>query len=114
QGLRQFRVWLVMVGDDQVETEVPRSCGRLDTANAAVHRDDQHDAEGMKTLDRRRLQAITVSQPLGDEVRNVRAEQLQCATENDRGGDTVHVVVAVDRDALLVLDRAKDAVDSRW
>ena len=40
-ALRQLRVGLVMVGDDQIEAERPGVSGRLDAADAAVDRDDQ-------------------------------------------------------------------------
>ena len=57
-------------------------------------------AVGVQPLDRRRLQAVAVAQPLGDEVHDVAAEQLERAAQDDRGGHAVDVVVAVDRDAL--------------
>jgi hypothetical protein len=54
----------------------------------------------VEALHRRRLQPVAVAQPLGDEVRDVGPEQFQRAPQDDRRGDAVHVVVAVDRDAL--------------
>ena len=60
ERLRQLGVGLVMIGDDQIETERPRPRRRLDAADAAVHRDDECHAERVKTLDRGRLQAIAV------------------------------------------------------
>ena len=91
-----------MVGDDQVDAELARAPRGVGAADAAVHRDDQRDAVGVQPLDRRRLQAVAVLQPLGDEVHDVGAEQLERAAQDHRGGDAVDVVVAVDGDPLLV------------
>jgi len=41
----------------------------------------------------------------------LRAEQLERAAQNHGGGDAVHVVITVDRDLLLPLDRRQDAID---
>ena len=78
--------------------------GRVGAADAAVDRDDQRDAVGVQPLDRRRLQAVAVAQPLRDEVHDVAAEHLQRAAQDHRRGDAVDVVVAVDRDPLLARD----------
>ena len=71
----------------------------------------ERDAVGVQPLDRRRLQAVAVLQPLGDEVDDVGAEQLERAPQDDRRRDAVDVVVAVDGDPLLPRDRRQDAID---
>ena len=103
---RQLGVRLVVVGDDQIDAELARAARRLGAADAAVDRDDQRDAVGVQPLDRRRLQPVAVLQPLGDEVDDVAAEQLERAAQDHRRRDAVDVVVAVDRDPLLARDRA--------
>ena len=65
EGRRQRAFGLVMVGDDQIDAEFARAPRRLAGADAAVDRDDQPDAVGVQPLDRRRLQAVAVPQPLG-------------------------------------------------
>ena len=68
---------LVVVGDDQIDAELARPRRRLAGANAAVDRDDRRAAPvGVQPLDRRRLQAVAVLEPVGHEVRDVAAEQL--------------------------------------
>ena len=47
-----------------------------------------------------RLQPVAVLEPLGDEVRDVAAQQFDRAAQDDGGRDAVDVVVAVDDDAL--------------
>ena len=111
QRQRQLGVRLVVVGDDEVEAELARPARRLGAPDAAIHRDDQRDAFRVQPLDRRRLQAVAVAQPLGDEVHDVAAEQLERAAQDHGGGDAVDVVVAVDRDAFLARDGGQDAVD---
>ena len=100
QRRRQLRVRLVMIGDDQIDAELARAPRRLGAADAAIHRHDQRDAVGVQPLDRRRLQAVAVLQPLRDEVDDVGAEQLERAAQDHGRRDAVDVVVAVDRDPL--------------
>ena len=104
---RQLGVRLVMVGDDQIDAELARAPRRVGAADAAVDRDDQRDAVGVQPIDRRRLQAVAVLQPLGDEVDDVGAEQFERAAQDDRRRDAVDVVVAVDGDPLLPRDGAR-------
>ena len=96
----------MVVGDDQIDAELARAARRLGAADAAVDRDDQRDAVGVQPLDRRRLQPVAVAQPLGDEVDDVGAEQLERAPQDDGRRDAVDVVVAVDGDPLLARDGA--------
>ena len=63
-------------------------------------------AFGVQAIDRGGLQAVAVAQPLGDEVDDVAAEHLERAAQDDRRGDAVDVVVAVDGDALASRERA--------
>ncbi len=105
------RVRLVVVGDDQIEAERARVPRRVGRADAAVHRDDQDDAVGVQPIERGRLQPVAVAQALGDEVDDVGAEQLERAAQDHGRRDAVHVVVAVDGDALLARDRAENALD---
>ena len=105
QRRRQRRPGLVVVGDDQIEAELAGPGGRLVAADPAVHRDHQAGALGVQAVDRGRLQPVPVPEPLGDEVADVAAEQLDRAAEDDGGGDAVHVVVAVDGHALPRGDR---------
>ena len=111
QGGRQCALRLVMIGDDEIDAELARAQGRLAGANAAVDRDDELHAFAMQAIDCRRLQAVTVAQPLGDEVHDVATEQLEGATQDDGRGDAVDVVVTVDGDALPAGQGPLDALD---
>jgi hypothetical protein len=111
QRRRQRRVGLVMVGDDQVDAELARPHCRLDAADPAVDRDDQLDAVRMQPFDGRRLEPVAVAQSLRDEMGDVGAEQFQRPPQDHGGGDAVDVVVAVDRDAILSLNRREHTLD---
>ena len=65
----------------------------------------------VQPVDRRRLQAVAVPQALGDEVHDVAAEHLERAAQDDRRGDAVDVVVAVDRDPLAPREGALEPLD---
>jgi hypothetical protein len=100
-----------MVGDDQVEAQLPGSRRRFAAPDPAVDRHDERHPVGVQAVDCRRLQTVPISQPLRDEVHDVAAEQLQRAPQDHRRGDAVDVVVAVDRDALVLRDRALEPFD---
>ena len=67
----------------------------------------------MQPLDRRRLQAVAIGQPLRDEVHDLGAHQFQRPAQDDRRGDAVDVVVAVDRDPLVPRDGGENPIDRR-
>ena len=110
---RQLVVRLVVVGDDQVDAELARPPRRFDAADAAVDGNDQRDAVGVQPLDGRRLQAVAVAQPLGNEMDDVAAEHLERATEDDGRRDAVDVVVAVNGDPLAAGDGLLEPLDRR-
>ncbi len=110
EGRRQHGVGLVMIRDDEIDSHVARAPGGVGAADAAVHRHDQVHTVVFQPIDRRRLQTVAVAQAFGDEVHDVRAEQLQRTPQDDRGRDAVHIVVSMDRDAFLCRDRRHDAV----
>ena len=112
QRVRQLGVRLVVVGDDQIDAELAGAPRRLGAANAAVDRHDQLHAFGVQPIDRAGLQAVAVGQPLGNEVADVGAQQLERAAQDHRRGDAVDVVVAVDGDALAIR-RSRAAADRR-
>ena len=108
---RQLVVGLVVIGDDQVDAELARAAGRFGAADAAVDRNDQPDAVGVQPFDRRRLQTVAVAESFRDEVDDLAAEELQRPAQDDRRGDAIHVVVAVDGDPLLAREGLLDPGD---
>ncbi len=111
QGRRQLGLRFVVVGDDEVDAELAGTARRLGAPDATVHRHDHAHAVGVQPLHRRGLQAVAVPHPFGDEVRDVTSEQFQRATQDDRRGHAVDVVVAVDRDPLPALERGAQPID---
>jgi hypothetical protein len=101
-GIRQIAVGLVVVGDDEIEAQLARASRRVGAADAAVHGDDDLDALGVEPLERGRLQAVAIAEPLGDEMRHLPAEQLERTAQNHGGRDAVDVVITMNGDALAV------------
>ena len=108
---RQLVVGLVVIGDDEVHAKFTRAAGRVGAADAAVHRDDQPDALAVETFDGCRLQAVAVAEPFRDEVDDLAPEKLQRTAQDDRRGDAIHIVVAMDRDALVASQSRFDSGD---
>ena len=102
--------WSVMM---RSMPEIARALRRFDAADPAIHRHHHARAVGVQTLDRRGLQAVAILQPVGDEVHDVAAQQLEAAAEDDRRRDAVDVVVPVDGNALAAADRGQQPIDGR-
>ena len=99
-GVGQLDVGLVVVGDDEIDAELAGAARGRGAADAAVHRDDDPRAIRLQAIEGGRLQAVAVAQPLGDEMHDIGAEQLERPPQDDGRRDAVHVVVAVDGNAL--------------
>jgi hypothetical protein len=69
-----------MVGDDEIHAELSSAARGIGTADAAIDRDDNVNAFRVKSIQGRRLQAISVAQPFGDEVHDVATEELERPT----------------------------------
>ncbi len=111
ERLRQFGVGLVVIRDDEVDTELDGAPGCLGSANAAVDRHDHPGALGVQPIDGGRLQAVAVAQSLGNEMRDIGAEQFQRPAQDDRRGHAVDVVVAMHDDAFAAGGRRQQTVD---
>ena len=107
-GVGQIAAGLVVIRDDEIDVELARPPRRLVAANAAVDRDDEPHAVGLQPIERLGLQSVAVVHPVRDEMHDRRAKQLERAAKDDGGRDAVAVVVAMNGDALLPLDRRKN------
>ena len=112
-GIRQLGPRLVVVGDDQVDAEFPRAHGRFVAPDTTVHRHDDRGALGVQPIDGGGLQTVAVLQSVGDEVADVAAQHLHRATEDDRRGDAIDVVVAMHDDSLAGGKRPLEADHGR-
>ena len=109
---RQVRLRLVMVGDDEVYPELRRPpAGRLAPYPAVDRHHDAH-AHIVQALDARGLQAVTIPEPLGDEVHDVAAEQFHHPAQHHRRRDAVNVIVAVHRNAFLAGDGGQQSFNT--
>src|SRR5215212_11083021 len=98
-----------MVGDDDVEAELPRATNLVHGGDAAV--DPQHEPAAFlgEPLERRAADAVALVETAGQVPLDVGAELAQHEDGEHRRADPVDVVVAVDTDALAARDRRADA-----
>ena len=102
---------LVVVGDDKIDAE-RRGVGRLVHArDAAVDRDDQRHAGLGKCADGVTAEAVALLDAAGDVHRHIRPARAEIIGQKAGRGDTVHVVVAEDRQLFAVFKRLRDARD---
>src|SRR5437762_290638 len=98
-----------MIGDDDVDAELDRAAHRLDAGDPAVDGDHQpHISFCENAFQYFQLQSVAVDQAMRHDVRCVGAEEAKNRLEEDDGGHTVDVVVAVDENRLVVPDRPLD------
>ena len=96
------RVQLMMIGDDERETEVVCDARFTDRTHSAINRDDEFDAFVAKESKRFGVEPVT----LFDTMRHIDARidlWINCAKHVPHDGtrhDAVDVVVAVDRNAF--------------
>ncbi len=90
----------VMVGDDQVDSQLPAQCRLLHGGDAAVHGDDELHALAGELPDGDGVQAVALLQTAGDVAAAVGALLSQVVRQQAGGGDAVHVVVAENGDFL--------------
>ena len=110
---RQERRRLVMIGDHGVDAELERAVHCLDRGDAAVDRDDQTNAPGMRLLDRLDRQPVAVLGAVRDAVFHARAQLAQRGVEQVGRGDAVDVVVAEDERRFPVARGTLDTIDGR-
>ena len=110
-GLRQRLAALMVVGDYQIQADVPGEIGFGHAGDAAVYCDDQRGSFGAQLFQRRGVEAVAVIQTVGDIIGHVRPGAAQGVGHQAGGGDTVHVVVAEHGDFFAPGHGGADARD---
>ena len=100
RGVGQLRARLVMVGDNQIDAQLPGKRRLFHAADAAIDRDDQIDFFRRFRADRLGAQPVTFVEPVGDIIAHVGPQQFQAHIEQGRAGHAVDVVIAVDANPL--------------
>ena len=93
---------LVVVRNHQVQPQLPAQLRLLYGGDAAVHGDNELDPFALQLPDGDGVQAVALLQPPGDVAQTVGPLPTQKVCQKAGGGDAVHVVVAEDRNPLLV------------
>ena len=103
----------MVVADDEVNAEGARLFHPLDGFYAAVERDDEGVAPLMGVLDTLARDTVTLIETVGDveaEAVGGRRHAAEGLVDKGDGRDPVDVIIAVDEDALAVIERALDPV----
>ena len=96
----------MVVGDDQVDAQLPGVGGLLHGGDAVVHRDDQGIALVRQFFQRVPVHAVAALGAQGQFAAHLRAQVGEILVQNGGGGNAVHVVVAVNDDGLALLHGA--------
>ena len=96
-GLGQGILALVVIGDHQINAQLPAKLCLLYGGNAAVNGDNQLDTGGVELLNGDGVQAVALFQPAGDIADAVGAVAAQKVRQQAGGGNAVHVIIAKNR-----------------
>ena len=102
---------LVVVCDDQLEAQLFCVFGLFFSGDATVHRDEQAAALVVEGLDGRLVEAVAFAQTVRDVIGAVGTHFSQILDHDAGGGDTIHIIVAVNGDLLFVFDGLTDLVN---
>ena len=105
RALRQLRLALVMVGDDQINIFFAAQKRLIQRRDAAVHRDDQAHALRAERFDGGGIQTVALLQPRGDVADHIAAALAQKFRQQTGGGDAVHVIIAEHADFFVFIQR---------
>src|SRR3989344_9486794 len=102
----------MMIGNDHINAEFLCKCDLFNVGNTAIDRDKEFDAVSPELFYGGRVQSVTLRMPMRDIVQKIPvADLFQKVMQNDRTGDAVAVIVAVNNDAFAVRHRQEYAVD---
>ena len=100
QGLRPDVRNLVMIGDDQVETQLPGQLCLGDGGNAAVDGNRHPHPVAGRQPQRLGGESITIFEPQGDVIFDLSAELPQHIDQQAGSGDAVDIVITMNGDFL--------------
>ena len=110
---RQLRLGQVMVRNDDVDAQFVGAAHHFGGADAGIHADDQLHALFGGGLHHFAAHAVAVLQTVRHVIGGDAAGQFEGLGEQHHAGGAVHVVIAVDQDALALANGARDTLDGR-
>ena len=113
RGFGQSLIRLVVIGDNQIETQLARKLGGVKRRNAAIDSHQELAAGLGQSFNRLEVQAVTLVDAVRDVIVHVGAEQSEHLPEDGDAGNAVHVVVAIQGDFFLVLNGLFQSLNRR-
>src|SRR3989344_6530061 len=98
----------MVIGDNDIHTELPRASDRLDIGDARVHVDDERHPALRELLYPTLIHAVALEVAMRDVVLEGGIYLAQEVVHDDPTWPPVAVVVAPDSDMLTVLDSARE------
>ncbi len=100
-----------MVRDDEIQSQGSgvRHFGR--GTNATIHSDDQSDAILPQVGQCIRVQPIPLLETVGDIGNYISTKGGQHLDKQSCCGDTIHIIIAIDRNLFLLCDGLPDTID---
>jgi hypothetical protein len=105
--------WLMVVGDDQVDTQITRSLSSSVRRDPAINRDQHLGPRRMCAIDAIRVKTVSLDQTVRNAVLDVSANRAQTGNQDDRARDSIDIVVAVHNDAFTARDGPEETLHSR-
>src|ERR1044071_17988 len=100
----------MMVADNKIQADGPGVECFLGGTDPAIYSDDQFHAirfEGIKSIF---VEAVAFIKSVRDIAAHISAKRFERLHEERGGRDTVHIIIAVDSDRLVVLQRITDSI----
>ena len=107
-GVGQHPERLVVIGHDDVDAVLLGEPDLLGRRDPAIRGDDEPRPAPFRHVHAPCREAVSVPNAVGDEIRDLPAQAHEGRGQEGRGGDPVHVVIAVDQDGLALVDRLPD------
>jgi hypothetical protein len=98
-----------MVGNDQVEANTPGMGRLIGGTNPTIHRNDQTDAILLECGEGLVVQPVTFIKAVRDIATHVGVQGLESLDKQSSRRHPIHIIIAIDGNRLMLLERIQDA-----
>ena len=110
-GVRQNQTRMMMVRNHDLHSLLFGEPDFVDTRDATVYGNDHLCAALMKLSKRIHAQTVSIIKSVGNKIRNIATDEFQAAIKDRSRSHPIGIVVAVDKDLLLVGNCRVDFLD---